>query len=143
RAGAARAAVERLVGHADGQVVTAVAVEVPDRQAVAELVAGLLPPLDAGAVLRPALRRRERGGQPGGAGAINHVHGADIALLRPRPGVLVVLERRADGQVVAAVAVEVPCRQGEAELVAPLGGARDAGAVLGPELVAGGGQPGD
>src|SRR5215218_7975157 len=52
-----------------------------------------------------------------------------------------VLSRRADGQVGSGVTVEVTSRQSKAEDVASFGRTGDPGAVLGPQLATGGGQP--
>src|SRR5204862_90427 len=125
RAGIARAC-NVLARDAHGQIVAGVAVEVARGQGKAELVRRRGRPGDAGAVLVPELVPGRR--QPAGA-AVEDVD---------RPGVVdapEALERHADRQVVAAVAVEVARGHGIAEVVPALGGAQNPGAVLAPELV--------
>src|SRR3954471_3670666 len=103
---------------ADGQVVEAVVIEVAHRQGGTELIPGAGHAVDAGAVLVPDLVAR--GAQAGGR-AVDDVDG---------PGVddgADVLARDADGQVVEAVVIEVPHRQGGPELIPGAGHAVDAG----------------
>src|SRR5690606_32278896 len=119
-----------LSENADGEVVAAVAVEVPRREGPAEFVAELGRAGDAGRALRPqlaavaaeaAVRAVEDDGRAGVALPVHRLVGD------------------ADGEVVEPVAVEVPYGEGQAEVVVDLSGA-GAGRGLGPSLGVGGGE---
>src|SRR2546421_7723107 len=111
---------------AEAHVATPVAVEVARRQDRADAVGRLGSVEDGRAVLAPELVSGRR--EPAGA-AVEDVDRAGIVDAADP------LDGHAHGHVVASVAVEVARGQGIAEVVAPLGGAEDAGAVLAPELV--------
>src|SRR5690606_12524962 len=122
-----------LAENTDGEVVVAVAVEVPHGDGEAEAVSFLRGAWDVAGLLRPELAA---GGGEAGSRAVDHVDGASV------PGDAVVLEGDAGGEVVVAVAVEVPGGEPAAEFVAELGRAGGAGRVLRPQLAAVGGKAG-
>jgi hypothetical protein len=103
--------------------------ESPGGKGLAEDIKGFGPTSDPGAVLGPDLAAGR--GQPDRRGPLQRAHHAGEA----------VLSQCSDGQVGSGVTVEVASRQSTPEVVVSFGRTANSGAVLGPELAAGGGQP--
>jgi hypothetical protein len=104
-------------------------VEVPGGQHPPEKVTALHGPTDLGEELAAGA------GQPTGR-AVQHVDPPSANCVAD------LLQVDPNRQIGEAVVVEVASRQGNAKVVAALGGVGDPGAVLGPHLAAGAGQPG-
>ena len=105
--------VDVLAGNADGEVVEAVAVEVPGNQRMAEVVA-LLGLVDGRGAALPEVFRERGQLERDVALAEEDLHLPDVGEGRERT----VVAAQADGQVVDAVAIEVADRDRGSELIA-------------------------
>ena len=116
---------DAFAGHADGEIIEAVVVEVAGFEGCAELIARLRIAGDAVLSLVPQL---VVGGGDEIVGAVQHVHGAGAGEVADG------FVRHADGDVVEAIAVEVACGDGAAEDIALLGALVHAEGVLVKQL---------
>lgn len=121
-----------LKRNSDGEVIAAIAIEVPGGQRRCELIVLLGLIFHAGDILvqelaplslQPARRTEE---DVDSAGELDAIH---------------CLIGRADGEIIEPIAVEVAGREGSAELVIPVGVGRHAGRTLGEELILRGAKP--
>ena len=130
-AGAGEVSLDGLEGHADGQVVPAVAVEVSRGEAEPELFVAVGRVQDVWGVLVPELVVGSVGLQSMRP-PIQHVHRSRVQdVVRTT---VEVLQPDPDGEVVVPVGVEVPERQVVAEVVPLLIRVLHMGTVLVPEL---------